>query len=39
MFNNAKLKDGTLDNGIIAHEWGHYISNRLVGNSAGLINF
>jgi hypothetical protein len=39
MFNKATLKDGTLDNGIIAHEWGHYISNRLVGNSSGLINF
>ncbi|WP_404343404.1 rhombosortase-dependent M36 family metallopeptidase [Pseudoalteromonas mariniglutinosa] len=39
MFNDAKLKDGTFDNGIIAHEWGHYISNRLVGNSSGLINF
>ncbi|RKH51510.1 histidine kinase [Corallococcus sp. AB049A] len=31
-------RDGTLDNGIIAHEWGHYISNRLVGNAAGLNN-
>ncbi|NOJ93720.1 histidine kinase [Corallococcus coralloides] len=31
-------RDGTLDNGIIAHEWGHYISNRLVGNAAGLSN-
>lgn len=39
MFNKATLKDGTFDNGIIAHEWGHYISNRLVGNSSGLINF
>ena len=29
-------RDGTVDNGIIAHEWGHYISNRLVGNAAGL---
>ena len=29
-------RDGTLDNGIIAHEWGHYISNRLVANSSGL---
>ncbi|MBQ4849297.1 rhombosortase-dependent M36 family metallopeptidase [Pseudoalteromonas sp. MMG012] len=33
------LKDSTFDNGIIAHEWGHYISNRLVGNGAGLNNF
>ena len=31
-------RDGTLDNGIIAHEWGHYISNRLIGNAAGLVN-
>ncbi len=23
---------------IVAHEWGHYISNRLVGNANGLIN-
>jgi MYXO-CTERM domain-containing protein len=29
-------RDGTLDNDIIAHEWGHYISNRLVGNATGL---
>lgn len=29
-------RDGTLDNQIVAHEWGHFISNRLVGNAAGL---
>ncbi len=29
-------KDGTIDNQIVAHEWGHYISNRLVGNAFGL---
>jgi len=29
-------RDGTIDNQIIAHEWGHYISNRLVGNGGGL---
>ena len=29
-------RDGTLDNTIIAHEWGHYISNRLIGNANGL---
>ena len=30
--------DGTVDNFIVAHEWGHYISNRLIGNAAGLVN-
>ena len=29
-------RDGTLDSQIMAHEWGHYISNRLVANSSGL---
>ena len=29
-------RDGTLDNQIVAHEWGHYISNRLVGDASGL---
>jgi hypothetical protein len=29
-------RDGTLDNTIVAHEWAHYLSNRLVGNGAGL---
>ena len=29
-------RDGTLDNAIVAHEWGHYISNRLVANANGL---
>ena len=29
-------RDGTLDNMVIAHELGHYISNRLVSNSNGL---
>jgi len=30
--------DGTLDTQIIAHEWFHYTSNRLVGNASGLSN-
>lgn len=30
-------RDGALDNQIVAHEWGHYISNRLIGNAAGLV--
>jgi len=29
-------RDGTIDDQIVAHEWGHFISNRLVGNAAGL---
>jgi hypothetical protein len=39
MFSNFPLKDSSFDNGIVAHEWGHYISDRLVGNANGLINF
>jgi len=29
-------RDGTIDNQIIAHEWAHYLSNRLIGNASGL---
>jgi len=29
-------RDGTLDNSVIAHEWGHYISNRLIADANGL---
>lgn len=29
-------RSSALDNSIIAHEWGHYISNRLIGDSSGL---
>jgi hypothetical protein len=29
-------RDGTIDNTVVAHEWGHFISNRLVGDAAGL---
>lgn len=38
MFNNKPYKDSSWDNAIVAHEWGHYISNRLVGNGNGLYN-
>lgn len=31
-------RDSSLDALTIAHEWGHYISNRLIGNAAGLDN-
>jgi len=30
--------DGTFDQLVIAHEYFHHVSNRLVGNSSGLIN-
>jgi len=29
-------RDGDLDNEVVAHEWGHYLSNRLISNSSGL---
>jgi hypothetical protein len=32
----AVNRDGTIDNQIAAHEWAHYLSNRLVGNANGL---
>jgi hypothetical protein len=32
----APGRDGTIDNQIVAHEWAHYLSNRLVGNANGL---
>lgn len=32
----AVSHDGTIDNQIVAHEWGHYISNRLIGDASGL---
>ena len=36
VFDNFLLKDSTFDNGIIAHEFGHFIQNRLIGNGSGL---
>ncbi|HSI49786.1 MAG TPA: M36 family metallopeptidase [Ideonella sp.] len=30
--------DGTLDESVIAHEYFHHVSNRLVGNASGLSN-
>jgi MYXO-CTERM domain-containing protein len=29
-------RDGTIDNSVIGHEWGHYISNRLIADANGL---
>lgn len=31
-------RDGTIDTQVMSHEWGHYLTNRIVGNSLGLIN-
>jgi hypothetical protein len=31
-------RDGTIDNQVMFHEWGHYMQNRQIGNSLGLIN-
>lgn len=33
-----KLINGELDNTIVAHEWAHFLSDRLVGNASGLDN-
>jgi uncharacterized repeat protein (TIGR01451 family) len=32
----AADRDGALDNQIVAHEWFHYVSNRLIGNGTGI---
>jgi hypothetical protein len=32
------MRDGALDNLVAAHEWGHYLSNRLIGDASGLVN-
>ncbi len=29
-------KDGSLDTSVVAHEWGHTLSNRLIGNGSGI---
>jgi uncharacterized repeat protein (TIGR01451 family) len=31
-------RDGSLDQGVVFHEYFHYVSNRLIGNGAGLAN-
>jgi hypothetical protein len=38
LFRSSILRDGDIDNQIVAHEWGHYISNRLIFDSFGLGN-
>ena len=34
----ARDISGAMDTLIVAHEWGHFISNRLIGNANGLTN-
>jgi hypothetical protein len=33
---NFAIREGALDTMVVAHEWGHYISYRLIGNANGL---
>ena len=35
---SAISREGSIDNQVVAHEWGHYISNRLIGDASGLSN-
>lgn len=32
----SSTRDSAFDNGIVAHEWGHYITNRIIGDGLGL---
>jgi hypothetical protein len=34
--NSPHLRDGSFDNTVIAHEWGHSLSHRLISDSNGL---
>ncbi len=37
MYREAGIdRDSGLDTSVVAHEWGHFISNRLIGNASGL---
>ena len=38
LYRSGADRDGTLDNTIVAHEWMHYMSNRLIGDANGLTN-
>jgi len=35
---DANFRDGSLDAHVVSHEWGHYLSNRLIHNASGLGN-
>lgn len=36
---NYVYKDGSLDNGVVAHEYGHGITNRMTGTGNNCLNF
>lgn len=36
MQGSGSERSSALDNSVIAHEWGHFISNRLIGDASGL---
>ncbi|MDB4966396.1 MAG: Peptidase, (Fungalysin) family [Myxococcales bacterium] len=38
MIRTAPDRDGSVDGTIMSHEWGHILSNRLIGNANGLSN-
>lgn len=36
LWDSSPLRDSGIDGNTVAHEWGHYLSNRLVGDANGL---
>jgi len=36
VFEAVSNRDSGFDTGIVAHEWGHFLSNRLIGDGSGL---
>ncbi|MBL1221279.1 T9SS-dependent M36 family metallopeptidase [Chryseobacterium sp. L7] len=36
---NYVYKDGSLDNGVVAHEYGHGITNRMTGTGSNCLNY
>src|SRR5262249_5434836 len=38
LYKSPPHRDGSLDGTIMSHEWGHILSNRLIGNANGISN-
>jgi len=38
LFRGPAKRDGSVDGFIVSHEWGHSLSNRLIGNASGIDN-